>query len=63
MKIYGNDFHAVAGNYLLVAVPGLAGVEGLTANGWHSPEAEPFLVRGRGYAKIDVALAMEPVGI
>ena len=63
VKVYGNDFHAVAGNYLLVAVPGLAGVEGLTANGWHSPEAEPFLVRGRGYGKIHDALSAEPVGV
>ena len=63
VKVYGNDFHAAAGNYLLVAVPGLAGVEGLTANGWHAEVAEPFLVRNRGYTKIDMALAAEPVGV
>lgn len=62
VTVYGNDFRAAPGNYLLVAVPGLRGVTGLTGNGWDAPEAEPFLVRGRGYGKVHDALAAEPVG-
>ena len=63
LKVFGNDFHARPGDFLLVAVPGLRGVEGLEANGWYSSEMEPFLVRGLGYDKIEEALAAEPVGV
>ena len=63
VRIVGNEIELRGGQFLVEAVPGLAGVEGLPANGWHAEVAEPFLVRGRGYAKIDAALAAEPVGL
>jgi hypothetical protein len=63
VRFVGNEIEAHAGKFLLEAVPGLAGVEGLEANLWHAPEATPFLVRGRGYAKIQDALAAEPAGV
>lgn len=59
LKVYGNDFHAERGNYLLVAVPGLAGVEGLLANSWNSQEMPPFVVRGRIFMSIAEALEAE----
>ena len=63
VRIVGNEFERRGGQFLVEAVPGLAGVEGLTANGWHAAVAEPFLVRGRGYAKIGDALSAEPIGV
>lgn len=63
VRVVGNEFELRGGKLLIEAVPGLAGVEGLAGNGWDSPEGEPFVVRGRGYAKIHDALAAEPVGL
>ena len=63
VRVVGNEFELRGGQFLVEAVPGLAGVEGLTANGWRATEAEPFFVRNRGYPKIGLALAAEPVGV
>ena len=60
---YGNAIQAVGETLLLEAVPGLTGVEGLTANGLVAEVAEPFQVRGRGFAKLADALSAEPVDV
>lgn len=63
VRFLGNEIELHGGKYLVEAVPGLAGVEGLPANGWMASVESPFLVRRRDYSKIEDALAAEPVGI
>lgn len=63
VSFYGNAIDAVGESLLVEAVPGLTGVEGLPSNGLVAEVAEPFQVRGRGFAKLTDALSAEPIGL
>ena len=56
VRVWGNKFRAEGGAPLLEAVLGLAGVDGLEANGWDSDDPK-FVVRGVNYLTIDTAVA------